>query len=389
MKILFLTTILLSQNRNGGEVSTQCYIDGLTANGHEVSILGYLRQGDSVTHNQQNTIVVGEKYTETKQSKIFAIYWLLLSFLKNLPYSSAKYYSKAYIKIVQECLMNKTYDIVIIDHPQIAWLERFIKNKYPLITISHNVEYELYLENSRLVKNFILKLIYKREAYLLKAEEDRLATVCNQVWSGNEKDAKYFSSINGCKAIAFGQAPTSEKILDQPMSKQFDIGLLGNWKWRANEEALQWFVQSVYPHIPTNLSIHIAGKGADWLTGKYPNIEYRGVVPDAQEFMAQARVIAIPTLSGGGIQIKTLDAISSGSFIVATPVALRRIYCPPSTVKVAENPEEFAKLVTSTVSFPSTQETFEEGRNWYRNRRNKFIHDIAYAINDLCVQMKL
>jgi hypothetical protein len=49
--------------------------------------------------------------------------------------------------------------------------------------------------------------------------------------------------------------------------------------------------------------------------------------------MAQAKVVAIPTLSGGGIQIKTLDAIASGSAIVATPVALRGISDPPATVQ--------------------------------------------------------
>ena len=115
--------------------------------------------------------------------------------------------------------------------------------------------------------------------------------------------------------------------------------------------------------MPTNLSIHVAGKGADWLDGKYPNIIYCGVVPDAQEFMAFSRVVAIPTLSGGGIQIKTLDAITSGSFIVATTVGLRGISHPPSTVKIADNPEEFAASLVSAVASSSTQKSFDEAKN--------------------------
>jgi hypothetical protein len=171
-------------------------------------------------------------------------------------------------------------------------------------------------------------------------------------------DAKYFSSLeNVGKVRVFGIPPGLDKL--QPIasvSKQCDIGILGSWSWRANEEGLQWFLQSVYPHLPSSLLIHIAGKGGDWLVEKYPNIHYRGYVPDAQEFMAQARVMAIPILSGSGIQIKTLDAIASGSSIVATPIALRGISDPPSTVKIAENSEDFANLLVSAVNFPATRQ---------------------------------
>jgi len=384
MKILLLTTILLSQSRNGSEVGTQCFIDALRANGHQVSVVGYLRKGDYLEQNDSRTFVVSERYVETKTAKNYTFYWMLLSFLKSLPYSSVKYYSKDYIMTVKNLLANENYDIAIIDHPQLSWLEPLVKTIDNLITISHNLEHELYQETARKVNSFILKFIYSREAYLIKLQEDRLAARVKQVWTVTENDAKYFSKLEGgARAISFTQPPASEKLLDQPLDKNFDIGLLGSWTWRANEEALQWFLESVYPKIPTDLSIHIAGKGADWLTGKYPNIHYRGVVPDAQEFMAQAKVVAIPTLSGGGIQIKTLDAIASGSLIVATPVAVRGIFDPPQTVQVAEHPEDFAKLLVSAIASPDVPQAFKEARDWYQARRDKFICDVARAIHEL------
>ena len=384
MKILFLTTILLSQNRNGGEVGTQCFIDALRDNGHEVSVVGYLRKGDSLEHKTKDIFVVSERYVETKSAKTYTAYWMIISFFKNLPYSSVKYYTKTYIRIVEELLATGNYDIVIIDHPQLSWLESLVKAKDKVITISHNLEHELYQETSRKVNSFILKFIYRREAHLIKAQEDMLASRVKQVWTVTEHDAKYFLALEGgARAIAFTQPPASEKLLDKPLSKNFDIGLLASWTWQANQEALQWFLQAVYPHLPTNLSIHIAGKGADGLTEKYPNIHYRGVVPDAQEFMAQAKVFAIPTLSGGGIQIKTLDAIASGSLIVATPVAVRGISNPPQTVQVAEQPEDFAKLLVSAIASPAMPQAFNEARNWYQARRDKFITDVAQAINEL------
>jgi hypothetical protein len=100
--------------------------------------------------------------------------------------------------------------------------------------------------------------------------------------------------------------------------------------------------------------------------------------------MAQAKVVAIPTLSGGGIQIKTLDAIASGSTIVATPVAMRGISEYPKTVQVAEHSEEFANLLLGAIASPSQQQAFDESLEWYRTRCDRFLADVASAISHVC-----
>jgi polysaccharide biosynthesis protein PslH len=381
MKVLFLTTILLSKNCNGGEVASQWFIDAIRHLGHQVTVVGYLRKGDVFKHNPREVLVVDERYTETSKSKFYSILWLGYSFLKNLPYSSAKYYSAAYIALVKKLLKNEDYDHIIIDHAQIGWIEKFIKDKSKLVTIAHNIEHEIYRDSAKKAKNLISKFIYQREANLIKAQEESLSTI-QQVWTLTEHDKKYFSQFDtGNKTKTFVIVPSEINVKEKVVNKFCDIGLLGSWSWQANIEALEWFLDAVYPHLPTNLSIHIAGKGANWLDGKYPNIIYCGVVPDAQEFMAHSRVVAIPTLSGGGIQIKTLDAITSGSFVVATTVALRGISHLPSTVKIANNPEEFASSLVSSVALSSTQKSFEEAKKWYQQRRDKFHNDLADALD--------
>lgn len=383
MKILFLTTVLPSKQRMGSEVASQCFVDALNQNGYEVSVVGYMRSDDVFELNQQE-ILVDKRYIETKRAKFYPILWLILSIVKGLPYSAAKYYSKTYIKTINKILLTKKYDVFIIDHPQLGWLEPFIKSPEKVITIAHNIEQEIYQQNHKNAGSFISKLVYKREAHLIKQMEDKLATTAREVWALTEHDSKYFSTLEGVGRVrVFALPPGLAKLPDKPISKVFDIGIIGSWAWKANEEALQWFLQAVYPHLPANLSIHVAGKGAEWLTEKYSNIHYQGFVPDAQEFMAQAKVVAIPTLSGGGIQIKTLDAIASGSAIVATPVALRGISEPPATVQVAEQAEDFAKLLVCAIASPSTQPAFHEALDWYRDRQNKFIADVAFAINEL------
>jgi polysaccharide biosynthesis protein PslH len=151
---------------------------------------------------------------------------------------------------------------------------------------------------------------------------------------------------------------------------------------------LKWFFQKVYPYLPENLSIHVAGKGAEWLSGEYENVHYCGFVPNVQEFMAQAKAIAIPSVAGGGIQIKTLDAIASGLPIVATPVALRGIFEYPSYIEVAEQPDKFAHIlnylvISSDFKEDNRHKLLDEGKQWLELRQHQFIAKIASAIDSL------
>lgn len=97
MKVLFLTTILPSQQRVGTEVASQAFIDGLRQNGCQVSVVGYMRKGDHFEIDS-NEILVGKRYIETKTAKWHSLIWLILSFVFKLPYSAAKYYSRAYVR---------------------------------------------------------------------------------------------------------------------------------------------------------------------------------------------------------------------------------------------------------------------------------------------------
>ncbi len=383
MNILFLTTILLSKNRNGGEVASQCFIDSLREGGHEVKVVGYLRKGDIFEHNSQNTIVVEERYTETSKNKVYPLIWFILSILLNLPYSAAKYYSSKYKQIVKQLLATDKYDLVIIDHSQLSWLKNVVNSQTKLIFVAHNIEHENYQENSRNASNLVAKSVYQREATLMAKQENKLAMKAEQVWTLTHYDAKYFAKFKSTNQVkVFSLPPSKGKLPNKPPKKQCDIGLLASWSWQANREALQWFLDKVYPLLPTDFSIQVAGKGAEWLKEKYPQINYLGVVPDAQEFMAQAKVFAIPTLSGGGIQIKTLDALASGSAIVATPVALRGIEKLPATVKVAQNPEEFAHCLKTVVTSPTSNQDFAKSRHWYHQRQEQFDTELMTAINE-------
>ena len=121
MKILYLTTVLPSGKKTGGEIASQCFINALKYCGNEVTVLGYQRFGDTNSLNDKE-ILVEKRYIETNKSKYHSFLWMALSLWKKLPYSAAKYYSKKYFQTIKNIFEKDNYEIIIIDHAQLGWL---------------------------------------------------------------------------------------------------------------------------------------------------------------------------------------------------------------------------------------------------------------------------
>ncbi len=355
----------------GSEVASQSIIDGLRHAGFNVHTVGYLRTGD-FSPLPPDTTIAGVRYIESRQAKFYPLLWLTMSMLKQLPYTAAKYYSRTYVHHVKRLLSATRYNAVIIDHPQMAWIDRLVPSDTNLAFVAHNVEHEMYAELSRVDESAFGRTIYRREARRIQEMESRLTQRAMEIWALTESDANYFRTATQAKVRVVPLPATSSVVEGPSSSKQFDIGLIGNWAWQANKEGLQWFIDKVLPYLPTEISIQIAGKGADNLVPSLRNVKCTGFVPDAIAFMQQARVVAIPTLSGGGIQIKTLDAIGSGSFIVATQKAMRGIAKPPATVMTANEPREFAQKLSDAWERTDTDTAFSEALAWSTARRQLF-----------------
>ncbi len=389
MKILFLTTVLPSARRTGGEIASQYFIDTLEKQGYQVQVLGYQRQCDT-WKTAKNELAIAKRYIETKKAGLHPLFWMGTSCFKNLSFSCAKYYSQTYIQQVKKILSQTDFQIIIFDHAQMGWLADDIKSCIPkstkVIFIAHNIEHQIYQDQSANAASYLSRYIYKRETELIKTCEDKLATLANQVWVLTENDHRYFCNLNPQTQV-FNLPSRLNPVSSQPTQKNYDIGIIGTWTWKANMEGLVWFFQSVYPHLPSDISIHIAGKGGETLCKKYPNVTYRGFVADAQQFMLEAKVIAIPAIAGGGVQIKTLDAIATVVPIVGTTVAFRGISEYPAGVEIADSPQEFAHSLSQTLALNSdfdihtTNQLLQARLAWSFHRQKDFEKNIYQAIH--------
>jgi polysaccharide biosynthesis protein PslH len=409
MNILFLTTTLPRDARTGSECVSQCLIDSLEHHGHAVWVVGYQRQQQRYTPTARE-INVGQRYIETSGAKAYPVLWMGLAFVKNLPYCCAKYYSKAYLRAVQTCIQENAIDLVVLDHMQLAWAVEVLPTQVPLVLVAHNIEHQPYQLQQQGTRNPLARWIYGREATLVQQIQDRLAAQVPEIWTLTTVDQAYFAGVatNGNVRqfdIPFSVAPapiaTPAIAPPAPPDPVCDIAILGSWTWGPNAEGLRWFFDTVYPLLATSVRIRVAGKGADWLTTLFPpvavdagtpeqvpttptaaspTVEYCGFVPSAADFLRQAKIVAIPSVSGSGIQIKTLEAIALGVPIVATPTALRGIDQPPASVQWAESPDAFATALMQAIAQPPSATAAAAALTWTMQRRETFLGAIATAL---------
>jgi len=121
----------------------------------------------------------------------------------------------------------------------------------------------------------------------------------------------------------------------------------------ANVESVIWFLREVAPRAE-GVAVKIAGNVDAGVRARAP-AEYEryrswflGRVEDPGAIYANARLALLPTISGHGLSIKTVEAMASGLPLIATPHALRGMRDDAAAlagVVVAEDAESFARAL--------------------------------------------
>jgi glycosyltransferase involved in cell wall biosynthesis len=147
----------------------------------------------------------------------------------------------------------------------------------------------------------------------------------------------------------------------------------------ANVESLIWFLREVAPRAP-GVEVKIAGSVADGVRARagelyaaYKNW-FLGRVAEPGAVYAGARLVLLPTIGGTGLSIKTVEAMSSGLPLIATPQALRGMddaaLALPG-VTIVETAEAFAAALSAAAVAPppsDSQRASSAARAYYERR---------------------
>jgi hypothetical protein len=374
MRVLFATTILPSGKRTGSEIATSAFIEALRDGGHHLSVLGYRRHGDTRPPGAGETSA-GDRHIESSDAGARTGWWMLRALATRDAYSSAKYVSGSYRAALAEALRERPA-VVVVDHAQLHWCTPAVRDLgIPLVYLAHNVERDVYDEAAHGARG-PLRLVNRREARRIGRAEKALASQAAAVWTLSAADAEKLRHLAGGGPVRSFALPPAVEPVSQP-DRTTDVGILGTWTWKPNAAGLSWYLERVQPLLPPGTRTAIAGAGAGFAQS-VAGVSYLGRVPDAAAFLGASRVVAVPSVAGGGLQIKTLDAIATTRPVVATSVAMRGIDDPPPSVTVCDAPEHFARALTSFLRDEAAG-TAAAAAEWVSERRKAFAAAVGEA----------
>ncbi len=346
---------------DGGTIAMHSITRGLLAAGCEVRVLTV----ETDKHPLRRK-ALDEQYLQ--QTHIEAVYVDLG--VKPLPafgammcgesYHVKRYVSQAFAEKLREVLQAEEFDIVHVESifltPYVPLIRRHSKAK--VILRAHNVEHLIWRRVAESTRHGLKRWYLKHLSLTLRAYEVEHLNDYDGVVSITRNDAERFRA-DGCRrpltAIPFGIEPEEVGHVDVERGSLFHIGAMD---WIPNQEGIDWLLEKVWPVVHREVPqarLYLAGRKMPQrlLEAKIDGVTVVGEVPDAMYFIGSKQINIVPLLSGSGIRVKIIEAMSVGKTVVTTTVGAQGIdYTDGVDLLIADTPDDFARQVRRCIDDP-------------------------------------
>lgn len=249
-----------------------------------------------------------------------------------------------------ELIARGDYDLV-----QVEWVESAIfirRHKVPMILDAHDVMAKPF---ARGVTGFMSKVIaeaVKRIELMLMRRFDRIVTL-------SDFDRDYLKGIWPKAPVLSIPIPAGLDITETVYKrKPGSILFLASFRYRpVNVAGALWFYREVFPLVKKSVpdaTFTIAGYGPPpELTAleSDPAVSVPGFVEDIDRCYKETAVFVAPILTGGGIIVKVLDALASGTPTVSTTYGNEGVGALDGRdILVADEPEKFAAAIVGLLT---------------------------------------
>ncbi|RUW19550.1 glycosyltransferase family 4 protein, partial [Mesorhizobium sp. M4B.F.Ca.ET.013.02.1.1] len=352
MHLLFATSIVPDGAlASGYEIANAAIIDALRRAGVRVTVVGFNWPGKPAA-DPDNTIVLGAVDVRTESAApLQKLAWVAKAMVSGLTFASAK------LRVVSDAEVRAAIgragpvDGYVLNSVQFAGAFETLFGDRPSIFVAHNVEHRSAEENAASARSLLQRLLFRREARLLRVMEERLCRQARFVFTLAEEDRAALGVASADRSAVLplvtrtlAPAPAGSRRID------CDAALIGTWTWQPNRIGLDWFLQKVVPHLRPDFRIRIAGGMPSGITSTHPGVEFVGRVPDAQDFVRAAAVIPLISTAGSGVQLKTIETFELGLPSVATSRSLRGIGHRPDNCVVTDDPIAFAAALEAAAA---------------------------------------
>ena len=220
------------------------------------------------------------------------------------------------------------------------------RNRVPVLLGEQNVEYELWRQRG-----------VEWQYGLTRAAEVDAWRRADLIGAVTAEDADAIrASLPGApvRVVPDGidhlASPESEAPRPAPRPPAPLLAFVGNFAYEPNVDAAVHLCRDVLPLVAErvpDVRVWLVGNGPPTAVGRLASDRVRvtGRVPDVVPYIDAADVVLSPLRIGGGVKVKTLEALRRGKALVATSLSLQGI--PPAVrepLAVADEPAQLAEL---------------------------------------------
>jgi len=229
---------------------------------------------------------------------------------------------------LEQLLQNEEYDIIWFEGLYATSHLDFIqsRSKAKLVLRAHNVEFLIWERLAHETRSWIKKRYLNLLAARLKRYELQTLNKVDVVYTISTIDKAILSTLQ-CKAelavLPFGV--DVQQIIEKHIQPKNKIFHLAAMDWPPNLEAVNWFVDEIWPILKTlnkEVAVYLAGRSMPptLIAKSEERLIITGEVDDPECFMKNHGVMIVPLKSGSGIRIKIAEGLAQGKVIVSTTI---------------------------------------------------------------------
>lgn len=268
-------------------------------------------------------------------------------------YHVKRYVSEAFAAKLRGILEKESFDIVHVESifltPYVPLIRKYSDAK--IILRAHNVEHLIWRQVAQSCTNSLKRWYLKHLSLTLRAYELEHLNDYDGVVCITKNDAEVFRQA-GCRkpvvSIPFGIDPGEVPSVEVEPDSLFHIGAMD---WLPNQESIRWMLEEVWPVVHREVpqaKLYLAGRKmpSQWMNATIEGVSVIGEVPDAMYFIGSKKINVVPLLSGSGIRVKIIEAMSIGKTVITTTVGAQGIdYTDGENILIADTPEQFARQI--------------------------------------------
>jgi glycosyltransferase involved in cell wall biosynthesis len=177
----------------------------------------------------------------------------------------------------------------------------------------------------------------------------------------SEQDKALFEREYGWRHVRAIDTAVDEEFFRHPGTPEAPgrVVFLGSMDWMPNQDGVKWFVRDVWPAVRAahpGATFHIVGRNppADIRAlATTAGVSVLGAVADVRPHLADAAVVVVPLLVGGGTRLKIYEAMAMSRAVVSTTIGAEGLPVVPGEHYLkADAPAAFAAAVNGLLADP-------------------------------------